>query len=76
MITYCGFCGLELYQICFCLRDNYNFYLKQTKDLDEAAKFRINYYQQVLATIPKSAAWLVREPGYTIWRSTYSKWIT
>ncbi len=75
MFTYCKFCGLELHQLCFCLKHDYKLNLKN-KDLNQAAEFRIKYYTQILATIPPSDRWLAQKPGYSIWGDIYTKWKT
>jgi len=73
-MNYCGFCGLEVLQLCFCHGANFKLMIKYMST-EGALQFRIKHYDAVLKTINASDAWLTREPGYNAYRIIYDGWL-
>ena len=75
MIYHCGFCGLEVLQLCFCHREDFKLNVNLAIGTEQALQIRSRRYDSVLRTIGPLDAWLTREPGYNIYRIIYDGWL-
>lgn len=71
-MIFCGFCGLEVHQLCFCHRESFQTGLSRTRDKLENHIYRSVYYSQIIETLHlPDEKYLLREPAFRVYREAW-----